>query len=92
MTAVEKAKQIGTFEAADRSAQYTKVTNGELLRAVNEAWTKIRTCEKVLHEKENQIAELHKRLKRYQVAHTVLISIITGLAWEGLKQIFSLVR
>lgn len=92
MAAIERAKELGTYGQPDRSAQYTKVTNGELLRAVNEAWTKIRTCEKVLREKETQIAELHKRLKRYQIAHTVLISIITGLAWEGLKALFTLIR
>jgi len=85
LSAVEHSKVLGTYQADDRSRQYTRADNGELLRAVNEAWSKIRSCEKLLNKKDLEIAELAKRLKHYRVAYTVLVSIITGLAWEGLK-------
>jgi hypothetical protein len=85
VTAVEHSKVLGTYQAEDRSKQYTRADNAELLRAVNEAWNKIRNCEKFLNKKDLEIADLRKRLKHYRVAYTILVSIITGLAWEGLK-------
>lgn len=91
MTAVEHSKALGTYQADDRSKQYTRADNAELLRAVNEAWSKIRNCEKFLHKKDLEIADLRKRLKRYRIAYTILVSIITGLAWEGLKALIPIV-
>jgi hypothetical protein len=92
MTAIERAREVGTLNAADRSLQYTKVSNGELLRAVNEAWTKIRTCEKQLQAKEQDIANLRKLLTRYRWMNIALTSIITGLAWEGIKALVTILK
>ena len=89
---IEHAKKLGTFDAADRSKQYLRADPSELLRAVNEAWTKIRTCEKSIREKEQAIEDLKKQLRNYRIANTALISVITGLAWEGLKALFSLLK
>jgi hypothetical protein len=90
--AVQKAKAIGTYNALDRSRQYTQPENPELLRSLNEAWSKIRTCEKELRTKDQDIQQLRKRLKSYRVANIALTSVITGLAWEGLKALIALIH
>ena len=83
--AIEHAKHCGTLNALDRSKQYTEMDNVLLVRAVNEAWTKIRICEKAILSKDDDIKSLQSQLRQYRVVNIALTSIITGLAWEGLK-------
>ena len=83
--AVTRAQQLGTLNAIDRSRQYENADTHDLLRAVNEAWSKIRRCEKAIDERDSKILDLEKRLKRYRIVNIALTSIITGLAWEGCK-------
>lgn len=78
-------KRIGTYNQIDRSKQYTRADNGELLRSLNEAWSKIRSLEATNLRKDAVIAELHSKVRRYRTGYTVFVSIITGLAWEGLR-------
>jgi hypothetical protein len=87
-----KAKAIGTYNVLDRSKQYTREDPRELLRAVNEAWTKIRTLEKESTKKDAAIAELRSKLRRVQIANVALTSIITALAMQGLKFLFQALR
>ncbi len=91
MSAIEKAKQAGTLHAIDRSNQYTRADNAELLRAVNEAWAKIRICEQSIRAKDTQITELHQKLKNYKWKNAALTSILTALAWEGVKALAPLI-
>jgi len=88
--AIHHAKQLGTLHALDRSRQYPLDDPEKLKKAVNEAWTKIHHCEKELILKDSAIAELEKRVSRYRVVNIALTSILTGLAWEGLRVFFSL--
>jgi hypothetical protein len=90
MKALEKASEAGTLHADDRSAQYDKATNAQLLTAVNEAWTKIRKCEKSLGEKDAAIEELKRKARNYRIVNIALTSILTGLAWEGVKFLLSI--
>lgn len=93
MTPIEKAKQLGTFDKIDRSPQYQEPEPRELLRAVNEAWSKIRSCEKELTKKDLAIAQLREKLRTSNRWSIPVTSIITGLCWEGLKALFhALVR
>jgi hypothetical protein len=86
MIATEHAKRIGTYGQDDRSKQYPLDNEKKIIDAVNLALTKVRQVEK---SKDKEIAELKKRIQHYRIAYTVLVSIITGLAWEGLKALFS---
>lgn len=85
MNAIEKAKEIGTYQLADRSKQYTKVTNGELLHSLNEAWTKIRTCEAENRRKDEAITELKldRRSLKMWLRLIVLVVSVEGalIAW-----------
>ncbi|HZW05376.1 MAG TPA: hypothetical protein VFF58_00580 [Candidatus Nitrosotalea sp.] len=92
MTPIERAKRLGTFNAIDRSKQYAETDGRELLRAVNEAWTKIRHCEKRIAEKDADIARLRDQISRYKIINIALTSIVTALAWEGLKALITLLR
>jgi len=83
--AIQHAKKAGTFEELDRSRQYTEPTHHQLLGSLNDAWTKIRTCEKVLLKRDADVARLQCQVKRYRVVNIALTSILTGLAWEGMK-------
>lgn len=83
--AIAQAERLGTLNQIDRSRQYQEPNNRELLRAVNEAWAKIRTLEREAGKKDQMIGALNDRVKTYRAAHVTLIAIITGLAWEGLK-------
>jgi hypothetical protein len=83
--AVQKAKAIGTYNALDRSRQYTQPENPALLRSLNEAWSKIRVCEKALVAKDEQIRTLSNRIGKYKVVNIALTSIVTILASEGVK-------
>lgn len=90
--AESKAKAIGTYNLIDRSRQYTRDDPRELLRAVNEAWTKIRSLERGLTERDTKIAELREKLKRVQFLNVALTSIITALAFKGLEYLFEVLR
>lgn len=92
MAAIDKARVVGTYNALNRAAQYTTADPRELLRAVNEAWTKIRTLEKELAKKDAVLAELNARLRRSQIVNTTLTAIITALAFKGLEVLFQAIR
>lgn len=77
--------KLGTLNQTDRSKQYTRADAGELLKSLNEAWTKIRLLESSSAKKDALIGELYKKLRRYRTGYTALVSIITGVAWEGLR-------
>lgn len=85
MTPIEKAVKAGTLGQVDRSRQYQEMTSAELVKAINDAWTKIRHCEQALKDRDKTIAELQRRLGIYRVKYTAVVAIVTGLAWEGVK-------
>jgi hypothetical protein len=87
-----KARVVGTYNQVNRAAQYTVADPRELLRAVNEAWTKIRNLDKELSKKDAAIAELRNKLKRSQIVNVTLTSIITALAFKGLEFLFQAMR
>ena len=89
--ALEHAKACGTLNAVDRSKQYTEMDHVLLVRAVNEAWTKIRANEKAA-AKDQDVQLLRRQLQRYRLINIALTSIITGLAWEGLKALIALIH
>jgi hypothetical protein len=78
-------QQLGTLNQADRSKQYTRADAGELLKSLNEAWTKIRLLEVASAKKDVLIGGLYKKLRKYRMGYTAMVSIITGLAWEGVR-------
>jgi len=78
-------RRIGTYNQIDRSRQYTRADGPELLRSLNEAWSKIRTCERELTKRDTAIAELREKLKKSQIVNVALTSIITALAVKGLE-------
>jgi hypothetical protein len=90
LTAIEKAKQLGTYNAIDRSRQYERITDAERDRAVNEAWAKIRTCEKKIENKEADIKHLREQLSKHRIVNVTLTAIITVLASEGLKALLAI--
>lgn len=61
---IEHAKQLGTYNADDRSRQYPLDNPKALTNAVNKAWTKVHSCERRLAEKEKVIAHLLRKLDR----------------------------
>jgi hypothetical protein len=77
-----------TYNAIDRSKQYTRSDNPELLRSLNEAWSKIRRLEQSLLQKDVEIGIMQAKVRSYRLVNTALISICTGLAWEGAKFLF----
>ena len=79
-----QAHRVGTVNQVDRSRQYTRTDNIELLRSLNEAWTKIRILENGARNDQVTIAKLHKRLgsKWRENVMTALISAGVALAWE----------
>jgi hypothetical protein len=78
------AQKLGTVNQIDRAKQYTRADNPELLRSLNEAWSKIRALEAARAEDAKIIDRLHKKLGsqwRHNLV-TALISAATALAWE----------
>lgn len=80
-----------------QASGYARASNDELLRSLNEAWTKIRALEKELAKKDEAIAILRhelaqskKKTRRYRISTIALTSVITGLAWEGVKALAGL--
>lgn len=80
-----RAQQLGTYNAVDRSRQYEDVSERQMLRQLNEAWSKIRELQKSVADKERQIANLASRLKHCNWVRRSLTSIIVYMAFEGLK-------
>lgn len=86
----QNAILAGTIGAQDRSRQYKAAHSPEeLLRAVNEAWAKIRANEAAIASKEEQIADLNRRITVCNVKNAALISVLTGLSWEGVKAVLA---
>ena len=92
MNPIIRARELGTLDAIDRSKQYDEPDPREVLRAVNEAWAKIRRCENELTKKDAAIAELRQKLKNSHVVNSVLTAIITALAVKGLEVLFEALR
>jgi hypothetical protein len=80
---INRAKELGTYNAMDRSRQYEVIDNGELLRAINGAWTKIRTQDTTKASKD-EITELRNALGKSRTINTVLTLALIGL-WEIVK-------
>lgn len=78
-------KRIGTYNQIDRSKQYTRADNPELLRSLNEAWSKIRRLESSLLQKDVELGLMAAKVRAYRLRRTAAISICTGVAWETLK-------
>jgi hypothetical protein len=74
-----------TYNAIDRSKQYTRSDGPELLRSLNEAWSKIRRLEQSNLQKDVEIGLMHTKVRSYRVIRTAVISVCTGLAWEAAK-------
>jgi hypothetical protein len=81
----------GTYNQVDRSKQYTRAEAPELLRSLNEAWSKIRMLEASSLRKDAVIADQNQRIGRYRVGYTTLIAIITGVCWEGVRALVPMV-
>ena len=79
-----QAHRVGTVNQVDRSRQYTRTDNIELLRSLNEAWAKIRTLESARAQDGKIIDALHKRLgsKWKGILVTALISAGTAVLFE----------
>lgn len=73
MNAIERAKQIGTFDALDRSRQYQSASDADYRRAVDEAWAKLRTHEKTAATKA-EINELRKQVTSV-VWHRIVVIV-----------------
>ena len=76
VNAIEKAKQLGTYNAIDRSRQYEQVSNADLVRAVNEAFTKLRTHERTLAPKD-EITALRKQVES-RIWHRIVLIVATA--------------
>lgn len=87
-----RARNVGTYNALNRAAQYSNAEPREVLRAVNEAWTKIRALENSLTQRDAKIAELRSKLRRFQLVNVTLTAIITSLAFKGLELLFQALR
>jgi hypothetical protein len=84
--------RLGTYNAIDRSKQYTRADAPELLRSLNEAWTKIRTLESANHEKEKAIIELRndkQKLFKLLAASIGVTSLVTALVVEFAKALIT---
>lgn len=78
MTAVERAKELGTYEAEDRSKQYPLDDRAQVHDAINKCWTKVHALEAANRKKDETIAELkldRASLKRWLKVLTFLVTI-----------------
>lgn len=55
---IERAKQLGTYEALDRAKQYPLDSPAKVYKAVNECWTKVHALEAANRKKDETIAAL----------------------------------
>lgn len=92
MTATEYAKRIGTYNSPDRSRQYPLNDPDQLRDAVHKCWVKVHALEAANKEleasgtlKDEEIEILKTRVGRYRLKYLALSSILTGLAWEGIR-------
>ena len=92
------AHVVGTVNAIDRSRQYTRADNEELLRSLNQLWKEKRLLDTAVADRDRQIATLHGKLKErddlivelkkhlgskfWAIVVTALISAGVALAWE----------
>lgn len=83
--ALALAKQLGTLGKDDRSAQYPIENFEKLKEATNLALTKARRCERLSDEKDALILQQAKQLKWLKRLYVPLVSMLTGLAWEGVR-------
>lgn len=88
--AVTHAQKLGTLNALDRSRQYPLDSDEKVKEAVNQAWTKIHHLEREGDRKDAKIVELEKKVSRWRFLAHSLTSILTVLAWEGVKALFNL--
>ena len=88
--AISRAHNLGTYNAMDRSQQYQTIEPPEMLRSLNEAWTTIRNLQRDNTKKDTEILRLKHSVTSYKVANIALTSIITGLAWEGIRYVLPL--
>ncbi len=79
------AEQLGTLNADDRSKQYPIENFEKLKEATNLALTKARRCERLSDEKHALILAQQKEIKWLKRLYVPLVSILTGLAWEGVR-------
>ena len=63
MDPLKIAAQLGTLHAPDRSKQYRRTDNEELLRSLNELWKNSRLNEVAIRDRDKQLAAAHKQLK-----------------------------
>jgi len=89
LTPIQRAHLLGTMNVLDRSKQYPLDDPEKLKAAINQAWTKIHHCEQELRHKDIVLGQLKTQLSRYRIVNIALTSILTGLAWEGVKVLFS---
>lgn len=80
-----EAQRAGTVNLIDRSRQYTRADSPELLRSLNEAWSKIRRLEQQGAQKDLAITTLQARVRSYRFGLVLLTSIVTTLAWRGVE-------
>lgn len=88
---IAQARKIGTYNALDRSRQYQgpgRAEPRELLRAVNEAWTKIRALEKDKLADRLAIAEL-KADKRRLWKLVLIVASLAGTLASGLMKLIA---
>lgn len=71
--AIDRAKAAGTYNAMDRSRQYEAVTEKELIRQVNDAWTKIRSHEKTTATKD-ELEAIRKQLES-RIWHRIVVIV-----------------
>ena len=90
--ATQKAKEVGTYDQVDRSRQYSDASQIDLLRSLNDAWSRIRILQTENSKKDLAISQLHNKLKRSQTVNIALTAIITTLAWKGMEVLFASFR
>lgn len=80
-------KRIGTYNQIDRSKQYTRADNPELLRSLNEAWSKIRTLEAANVRKDAAMAELRAQRRSdrmwIKIIGAALAITVPVIGWLG---------
>lgn len=64
MDPLKIAEQLGTLDALDRSKQYRRADNEELLRSLNELWKTSRLNETAIRDRDRQIGKLHEQLEQ----------------------------
>jgi predicted RNase H-like nuclease (RuvC/YqgF family) len=84
-------------DSPDRRSQYTRASNDELLRSLNEAWKTIRLNERAIAARDQQIHELHVQLERrdrmierlerqlgYRTMKVWILVLMLGAQWSAI--------